>query len=240
MLHKVLSDALSLRKLPRVKIDLRYRDTASNDPFYALLVRQFHRESRARHPRYWVIPRFAAGVALIRLPACYETYFSEIEAAGRRNCKKAMRLGYDFQRIDYNCHLSEIAAIRQSKDVRQGRVSVAFMQAPVSPIENPPSRNRIHDYPYFGVLRDGSLRAYAGCFVCGEACLLEHVFGHGEFEPDGVVPRLYCGIVEYLLANHPEVRYFIYGTYMGASETLRRFKRKFLFQPHNVDWSLGE
>jgi hypothetical protein len=240
MLPHLFSDALALRKLPRVKIDLRYREAASNDPFYASLVRQFYRESLARHPRYLVIPRFTVGVALFHLPDSYDTYFRCIEAAGRRNCKKAMRLGYDFRRIEHNHHLSEISAIRRSKEVRQGPMSEALLRGDVVPVSNPQTLNRIHDYPYFGVLRDGSLRAYAGCFICGEVCLLEHVFGHGDFESDGIVPRLYCGIVEYLLANHPEIRYFAYGTYMGAGETLRRFKRKFLFQPHNVDWDLGE
>ncbi len=240
LLPNLLSDALALRKLPRVKVDLRYREAVSNDPFYASLVRQFYNDSMSRHRRYWVIPRFAVGVALCRLPENYDEYFRRIEAAGRRNCKKAMRLGYDFRRIEFNNHLSDIAAIRHSKEIRQGPMSAAFLNGGVAPVSNPPALNRVHDYPYFGVLRERMLRAYAGCFICGEVCLLEHVLGHGDFESDGIVPRLYCGIVEYLLANHPEVRYFAYGTYMGAGETLRRFKRKFLFQPHNVDWDLGE
>jgi hypothetical protein len=229
---------MSLRRLPRVEVDLMYSRTAENDPFYASLTRQFHQESTARHRRYWVIPQFGVGVALCQLPEKYDTYFMDIEAAGRRNCKKAMRLGYEFRRIDHNAHLEEIAEIRKSKEIRQGQMSEEFLQAPVGPAHNPPARCRCHDYPYFGVLLQGALRAYAGCFICGEVCLLEHIFGHGQYESDGLVPRLYCGIVEYLLANHPEVRYFAYGSYMGASETMRRFKRKFLFLPHNVNWKL--
>jgi hypothetical protein len=32
---------------------------------------------------------------------------------------------------------------------------------------------------------------------------------------------------EYVAENHPAVKYYCYGTYFGARETMKRFKRKF-------------
>ena len=69
--------------------------------------------------------------------------------------------------------------------------------------------------------------------------MLEHVYGHADRQPDGVVPMLIVGIAEHLIRQRPMVKYFCYGTYFGASTTMRRFKRKFLFEPHRVDWQLG-
>ena len=42
-----------------------------------------------------------------------------------------------------------------------------------------------------------------------------------------------------ILENYPGVKYYMYGTTYGASETLRRFKRKFRFVPTKVKWVLG-
>src|SRR5262249_38502859 len=41
-----------------------------------------------------------------------------------------------------------------------------------------------------------------------------------------------------IYASYPTVKYYAYGTYFGASESMRRFKRKFLFYPHRVTWKL--
>ena len=107
------------------------------------------------------------------------------------------------------------------------------------PHSNPLSLTNVHDYPYFGVMKDGTLVAYASCLVAGELCELQTIYGHADFLSDGVVPLLIASIGDLLPANYPEVRYFAYGTYFGATETMKRFKRKFLFSPHHVKWVLG-
>jgi hypothetical protein len=215
-----------------------HRATEKNDSFYKRLVEEFYAESRRRHPRFPLVEQFSVGVAVCRLPESFDEYFVRIEASARRNVKKARRLGYDFHPIEYNDYLADVTAIRRSAEVRQGELPAEFLTKEATLCRNPPTKNLLHDYRYYGVLKDGTLYAYAGCFVCGEVCLLEHIYGHAERQSDGVVPLLITGIAEELMARHPAVRYYCYGTYFGAGTTMRRFKRKFLFQPHRVEWSM--
>jgi hypothetical protein len=186
-----------------------------------------------------LIGKLTFGVALCPLPEGKGDYLKAIEASGRRNVKKAQRLGYVFRKIDVNDNLGDIQAIRQSADVRQGKMDVDFLKGEVVQCRNPEPRTRTHGYPYFGVLKDGHLYAYAGVLIAGEMAMIEHIYGHAAHHADGVVPALLVGIAEHLAVQYPSVRYYGYGSYFGASETMRRFKRKFLFMPHRVKWILG-
>jgi hypothetical protein len=115
-----------------------------------------------------------------------------------------------------------------------------FFEQPASAIEDPPSRCNVHDYPYFGVIRDGRLYAYASCLVAGEICSIETIYGHAEHLSDGIVPLLIIGIAQYVMQNYPGVKFYGYGGYLGAGESMKRFKAKFDFKPHKVDWILGD
>jgi hypothetical protein len=88
-------------------------------------------------------------------------------------------------------------------------------------------------------VREGRLYAYLGCMIAGEFCGIEQIFGHAKFQGDAVVPLLIVSLAEHLRTAHPRVKFYAYGGYFGAQETMRRFKRKFLFLPHRVDWLLG-
>lgn len=234
----VKGDLVTMWKMPRLRIDLMLHAADQNDPFYASLVRQFYADACRRHRKLPWLPAFAWGIAVCRLPPSGDGYLAMIEAAGRRNIKKAKRLGYTFARIMYNDHLADIERIRRSTPDRQGEVDAALWV--VKPCKDPPSRTNIHDYPYFGVSRDGRLMAYAGCLVAGEVCLIEHILGHADALGDGVVPMLIAGMAEYIQNQYPNVKYYGYGTYFGAAGSMRRFKRKFGFTPHRVEWGLGE
>jgi hypothetical protein len=123
--------------------------------------------------------------------------------------------------------------------MRQGRrVPKEYLSGKVAPCTDPTSQNPTHDYPYFGVFVSEKLVAYAGCFIGGDVCLLQHILGHAEWLEKSVVPFLIIEIVRYLLERHPHVKYYAYGTYFGAGETMKRFKRKFDFVPHYVTWVL--
>src|ERR1700739_2640521 len=108
----------------------------------------------------------------------------------------------------------------------------------IGPISDPPSRSAMHDYLYAGVCKDGALRAYAGCLVAGELFAITDLYGHHTYQPDGIVPLLLVNLVQYASTHHPHARYCMYDKYFGASHTLRRFKRKFGFLPHKVQWRL--
>lgn len=238
-LWQFVQNLRSLGQMPRVTVNLQFSQTVNNDPFYAKVVTDFFQATQQRHRKFPLVRAWEYGVALCQLPPTPAHYNTYIESSANRNRKKALRTGYEFKRINFNDHLDDIRAIRQSTDVRQGRLPDDLLSGPVTPCQNPPSRNACHDYPYFGVLKDGHLYAYAGCLVAGELCMVEHVYGHATHQENGIVPLLYIGIASYLYEYYPQVRYYGYGTFYGAGETMRRFKKKFHFLPHHVNWVLG-
>jgi hypothetical protein len=70
--------------------------------------------------------------------------------------------------------------------------------------------------------------------------MIEHIYGHAAYQSDGVVPKMIVDTAGYLMECHPAVKYYGYGSYFGASATLRRFKKKFGFMPCRVKWLLGK
>lgn len=233
-----LRDVRAVSKLPKVTISLMASRTADNDPFYERVVQSFYRDARKRHPRFPLIRNLQYGVALFPLPNKPEDYLGLIEASARRNIKKALRLGYTVSRIDFNRHRAEISAIIRSTPSRQGPMPVDMMTGEINEISDPPSRTPFHDYIHLGVMKDGELRAYCSCFIAGELFSVNDIFGHHAHQSDGIVPLLLTEAVSYALAHHPQAKYCVYDKYFGASTTLRRFKKKFGFLPHKVEWSL--
>ena len=225
--------------MPHVTVELMYGEAARNEAFFQRLTREFYAETQRRHSKFPLIRNWAYGVAVCVLPPTFDDYFLGIESAARRNFKKAQRMGYRFERIRHNDHLADMHEIHASAEVRQGQMPGALLHGEVKPCDDPPSRTRVHDYPYFGVLKDGRLTAYSGVFVCGEAFMIEQLYGHAAHHPNGVVPMLLIGMVDHLKREYPNVKYYINEMYFGAGPTMRRFKRKFRFEPHRVHWVLG-
>jgi hypothetical protein len=228
------------RAMPRVRVNLMFHRTQENDPFFARVVSDFYAQATARRPSLPLVRRMSHGVALCRLPDTFERYFMSVEGSARRNYKKACRTGCRVVRIQFNDHLDAIRDVRLSTPLRQGRpMPDDYSNGIVRPVSDPPSRNPCHDFPYFGVFAGDTLIGYAGCLVAGELCHIEHILGHAEYANLGAVPLLIIGIAKELYRSHAHVKYFAYGTYFGAGPTMRRFKRKFRFMPHRVDWELG-
>jgi len=232
-------EVLNMFTAPEVRVNLMYERVQNKDLFYEKVTKGFYCDARRRHPKMPLIRQLQFGVALCALPPRFEDYFMAVEAAARRNFKKAQRNGYTVQQINYNDYLADISEIRKSAEVRQGRMPVDYLAGIVQSCKNPIPRTTTHDYPYFGVLKEGKLVAYAGCIIAGELAMIEHIFGHAAHQSDGVVPMLLIGMAEHFRVNHPAVKFYGYGSYFGSSETLRRFKRKFCFTPHRVKWVLG-
>ena len=238
-IRESVSDAALFMKMPLVSINLMHSKTKDNDPFYGKLVVDFYRESNKRHRKLFFLKSFCFGVSVCKLPEDSEHYFRKmIEESAQRNYRKAQKAGYAFKRIDYNAYLGDIADIWRSKEVRQGRMPESLLKNEASPCPNPPSKRNFHDYPYFGVLKDGKLFAYAGGLLAGEVFSIDSIYGHGDRQKDGIMGMLMVDIVRYLRANYPNVKYMIYGTYFGGRLKMRRFKRKFGFMPCKVSWIL--
>jgi hypothetical protein len=236
---KLIRDLIDMFRRPKILINLMYSDSKINDPFFAKIVLDFYNESQKLHPRLLLIKKYQFGMAFCNLPGEFSNYLKLIEPSACRNYKKAKRNKYVFNQIIFNDYLKDIQEIRQSTDIRQGKISKAFLQNNVQPCMNPISQSYIHDYPYFGVLLNNKLVAYAGCLISGEMCMIEHIYGHYAYEKDGIVPMLIIEIVNYILTHYPKVHFYGYGTFFGAKLQMRRFKRKFGFIPYRVIWNLG-
>src|SRR5205085_12516804 len=128
-----------------------------NHPFFTDMVREFYTYARRPHPKLPLVRRMQYGVAVCVLPADFDQYFAKIDAAGRRNVKKASRQGYSFARTRFNDHLAYITEIRRSTDTRQGKLSDEFLQAEAKAVNDPDSLTAVHDYPTFGVFKEGKL-----------------------------------------------------------------------------------
>lgn len=238
---RTLRTAIAVARSPVLEVDLMLRETQGNDVFYKDLTMAFYRHATERHRKFPLVGAMTFGAAICRLPDTLLGYLSQVvEAAGRRNMQKAERLGYEFRRFDYNANLAEVAAVRTSAQVRQGEMPSDFLEEELRPCQNPPSRTRTHDYPYYGVFRADRMAAFAGVFVCGQVMLIEQMYGHAEHQADGVVPLLLVRMAQAAIEEWPAVEFYMYGTYFGAGPTMQRFKRKFGFMPVRVRWLLGD
>ena len=168
MLKQLLRDLCSIRTIPSISVDLMLRETVDNDPFFAHVTREYFDHTQTRIRKFPLARQDQYGVALCMLPATFDDYFRGIEASGRRNVRKAQRNEYRFGPIVFNDYLDGVKAIWQSTEVRQGQVPDYVAKGQVKPTQNPESTTNVHDYSYFGVLKDGELVAYAGCLVAGE------------------------------------------------------------------------
>lgn len=227
-----------LATLPRIEVGLDYQAALDNHEFFPRIVKEFYRQTQRRHRRFPLVKAMSWGMAVCELPGGFERYFLSLEEPSRRNYVKSLKAGQRFARIDFNRHLQEIAEIRGSTQVRQGRVPAEFLRGEVEPCTDPPTRSDLHDYPYFGVFADGRLAAYAGCMVAGEAFMIQHILGHADYQSQAVVPRLIMDMARVAIDFYPRARYFMYGTHYGARPDLRRFKQKFGLTPHRVRWRL--
>ncbi|MEE2022897.1 GNAT family N-acetyltransferase [Alkalimonas mucilaginosa] len=238
-LQQLLNSWKLFKAMPVVTISLQLAATDNTHAFYRSITEQFFKDANRRHRKFPLFKSMVHGVAMCDISKGFEHYLSSIESSARRNYKKALRNGFTSRPIDYNQHLDEIWAIRRSTPVRQGELPDSFLNTPPKKRTDPASTSPTHDYRYFGVFdKEGKLVAYAGCFIAGELMMIEHIYGHHEFQPYGVVPMLLIAMARHAEEEHPAVRYYAYGTFFGASQSMQRFKKKFCFYPHKVSWQL--
>ena len=179
------------------------------------------------------------GVAAHKLEEDFDAYFKVLDGQARRNYRKALKKGFTAQRIKYNDYLDDVREILCSTDTRQGKMPEDVLKGKVKRNTNPPTESAYHDYPFYGVLKEGKVYAYAGCFVAGEVCMLETIYGHADFLNEGIVPLLIIFIAEDIYKHYPHVKYYAYGKFFGAGDSMRRFLRRFRFDPLQINWELG-
>lgn len=229
----------TIKTMPHIKINLMLESCDGNDPFYQRITQEYFQDANARHPKLPLVRQRQYGVCIFPFNDEPDCYIKAIESSARRNYKKAVRNGYEFRRINFNDHIDDVWDIRRSAKVRQGTMSESFINNRPKSVNVPTSNKPTHDYPYFGIFnQDNKLVAYASGIVAGELMEVEHIYGHSDFQTDGVVPMLYISVAGYVMEHFPSVKYYCYGTFFGASPTLQRFKKKFKFLPHKVSWKL--
>ncbi|WP_163131982.1 hypothetical protein [Agarivorans sp. Alg241-V36] len=239
-LNKLKDKIWLIFKSPDLNISLKYGLAKNEGPFFSEFTRTFFKEVTRRHPKMPIFGRMTRGVAVCKLDADYNSYFSSLESSARRNVRKALRLGYVFEPINYNDYLDEIYEIRCSASVRQGAMDADMLNTKPKPNTDKKSKSGTHNYPYFGVFDNNrKLVAYAGCIVAGELLELSHYFGHKDYQRDGIVPLLITEIAKKSIEGYSGVKYFVYGSYVNSSETLARFKKKLMFKPYHVHWKLN-
>lgn len=236
---KALDLLKSIREMPKVNVNLMLDKCEDNDPFYRKVTLDFFKEATSRHPKFPLVKKLELGIALYNYTGDEDEYFNAVESSARRNFKKASRNGFVFKKINYNDYIDDVWEIRKSAHSRQGKMPEELIKNRPKESTMPKTKTHYHDYPYYGVLNeDGKLVAYAGCLVTGEMAAVEHVYGHAEFQNFGIVPMLYIAMAKQLKEDYPSIRFYSYGTFLGASDTLKRFKKKFQFKPHKVNWIL--
>ncbi|MDN3652417.1 hypothetical protein QWY77_06525 [Thalassotalea ponticola] len=239
-IQKAISIVKQMADMPTVPIDLQLSKAKDNDPFFQQVTQQFYRQAMSRHNKYLLIRQLQYGVALFAEPHASKDYFMSIESSARRNYRKAVRFNYRTEAINFNDYLDDIWEIRKSAKVRQGEMPEEFIQQ--RPQQRPvhKSNRAEHDYCYYGVLdEDNKLVAYAAFLVAGELCMLEHMYGHAKVQHLGVVPQLIIDAYQDIKKRHPQVLYYAYGSFFGASDNLKRFKKKMGFKPYKVNWQLN-
>lgn len=238
-LAKASALASEIQKSPKVSINLMLEAARHEPSFFSEITLGFYRMAVSPHAKFPLVARMRYGVALCDLRQIDHDHYGHLDSAGKRNVKKARRLGYRFAPFDFNAHLDAVTSIHRSSHVRQGRQVHRWMLDKAVPHRNPPSRSPLHDYPYFGIFQGDTLVAYAACLIAGELCMIQTIYGHAQFHADGIIPLLLTSISDHLKTHHPQVVYYGYGTYYGATPSMQRFKRKFLFEPCRVNWHLG-
>ena len=235
----MLDSLKQMLSMEKVSVNLMYSRSMENNKFFQDMVKNYHTDCTSRHKKYFFIQQMSMGVALCRMPLSKDQYFMTIEASARRNFKKSVKQGFTFAPIDYNEHLDAVWDILRSAPVRQGNMPDEMLNNRPTPHSDPKSKSYYHDYPYFGVFSpEGKLVAYSSCLIAGELAMITDIYGHADYLEEGIVPMMIIEIGKWLYDHYPASIWFGYGTYFGAMENMRRFKRKFNFMPYRVKWIL--
>jgi hypothetical protein len=199
-------------------------------------VAAFRRWTR-RHPKMPLLRQKELGVALLEVPASFNAYLASRRTARHRR-SRALRLGYTFRPLDVTESIDDIMAINSSMDVRQGRaIATRYLcREDVLAFHHANGAN-------YGVFdTNGRLVAYSCIPIWGEAAIVSRVLGHSEHLSNGIMYLMMTEIVAELInsmSRYPNLKWFQYDTWYGASSGLRFFKEHLGFHPYRVKWTLA-
>jgi hypothetical protein len=176
--------------------------------------------------------------AMLRIPATLDEYHAKIGDKSRNMIRKAQRLGYTYQEVDPDQYLDDVLAIRLSDPIRQGKPIPEYFKVRPTTIYD---RNFLggcdrHGERFYGIFLKGRLVAYSTLYCYGELAQINHLLGHKEHLPEGVMNLLFSEMVGSIISKQPWIKAINY-LYMGAvhaDKGLGMFKRSMGFAPETV------
>lgn len=152
----------------------------------------------------------------------------------RRRARHAHSLGYRFAPIVRSAFVDDVFAINTSLPRRQGRpMSAGYRERPIFGDDVfDCDRHGVHAY---GVLKDGTLVAYAWIYRSGELALVSQILGHGDHLAGDVMYLLARGVIQ-AEATANRGGFLVYNRHDSGTDGLRYFKEKTGFEPRGVEW----
>jgi hypothetical protein len=184
-----------------------------------------------------------------------EDYISKIHYNKRYGYKKALKLGYVFERSRNRKHIGDVVEINRSKAHRQGNPMREDYLKSVEekggflkiPTDIPPIKCFTHFNSDFGVFKyipgymQGEIQvnkrmfAYNSVHVVGEYAFHSMIIGHGDYLKDDIMSLLHIGTIDFIMKS-TKVKYFGYHIYNGGKQGLQDWKRYMLFKPVICQW----
>lgn len=229
-LRKMAAMAKAARAMPKVVLTISASSTNSR------AYRAYVAYSK-RRPRQLFLPAKSIGVALIPRP---EAGKSLLQGKSRQNLRtsatKARKAGYRVESFNQLEFLEDILAIHHSETSRQGRTMDGdyLDRAAVSEVA------RSTELHAFGVFLEDQLVGYCLLDDLGETLSISRIIGHSGHLADGIMYALMVELLERFDRNEAPFsatsNWFMYDTWLGASDGLRTFKRNVGFAPYRVNW----
>lgn len=178
---------------------------------------------------------YQRGAAIMPIPATIDDWRAEHRTA-RRRALHAKRNGYHFATIDRRDYELDILRVNRSKPERQGRPMGAGYHERPRYGANPIGCPRHHVYTY-AILqgRHERLVAYLWLYRSGQLAMISSILGHAEHLHDGIMYRLFEGMLE---QQRPHGGTVFYNLWRSGQDGLRWFKTRVGLEEGNVEWAL--
>ena len=182
---------------------------------------------------------FHTMLAMLKIPPTIESYFQRIGDKSRNMVRKAERLGYRYQPVDPDQYLDDIATIRTSEPLRQGRPIPDYFYIKPRHMLYAHFKSASCDYhgeEFYGVFKENTLVAYATLLLYGQLAQVDHILGHKDHRNDGVMNLLVYEMVRSLRQKKPWVKAinYLYPDLVRNSGGIGLFKTSVGFEPMAV------
>jgi hypothetical protein len=149
---------------------------------------------------------------------------------GRRDARKAERLGYTVRRFHYPSHTADIDAIHHSKPIRSGGAMQGHYRdhlPPSEPFQYPDFAHCLYHWDYwFGCFLEDTLVAYIKLVRVGDVATYMQILGHGAHLENGVMFLLHFRLMEWALNRPAELEGCAAIFYINDNPGVRLWKAK--------------